>query len=76
MPQINPAALEWLVIRTSGDNIPEAGFAQDGDRRTLADATARQVELGIPWSVSHYFTMVPPADHQRWLNGAGAKWAP
>lgn len=76
MRQLDPAAVEWLVLRTTGEDLPAAGFEQDGDKRTLADATTRVQQLGPPWVVNHFHTLVPPNEHQRWINGAGRMWAP
>jgi hypothetical protein len=77
MPEIDPNAREWIVVKL--DPTAEGGlrhFAGVETRYPLASAKAIVHAHGAPWRLLHFHTLVNPVEHQLWLNGAGAKWAP
>jgi hypothetical protein len=79
MPQIDPNAAEWLVVRlnpAAPDGLKHFGGDEEAKRYTLAEGRAIVEANGPPWRLLHFHTLVNPVEHQLWLNGAGARWAP
>lgn len=68
--------VEWEVLHVEPNgNIQRHS---EGAQSRFGLTRARQIaqELGPPWVVNHYHTLVPPEKHEQWLKGAGASWSP
>lgn len=78
--------VEWEIIRigkakdAEGNPIPGAAIERhsEGAQTRFGLSRAREVakNLGKPWQVVHYHTLVPPDEHEQWLRGAGKNWSP
>lgn len=68
--------VEWEVLHVeqSGRIARYSEGAQTRFGLTRAHQIAK--ELGPPWKVNHYHTLVPPEEHEQWLKGTGKRWAP
>jgi hypothetical protein len=67
--------VEWEIVWTAPDGLKRHSEGAQS-RFGLTRAKKIQHELGEPWMVVHYHTLVPPAEHELWLKGAGKRWSP
>lgn len=68
--------VEWEVLHVdkAGNIVRHSEGAQSRFGLTRARKIAKA--LGEPWKVNHYHTLVPPDEHEAWLQGQGKHWSP
>lgn len=72
-------AQEWIVIKL--DATAPKGYVHhmvgNQSRFEQADAERHLDKLGPGWRLVHWKTLVPPHNHQQWVNNGGkTDWAP
>lgn len=85
--RLDETLADWIVARL--DSTAEGGLRRhvegvggtSRDRFTLPEARqffARltRAEPDADWRMLHHHTLVTPAEHEDWINGAGKRWSP